>query len=307
MSVSLGTVKRIFITAKRSESVTISTLETYERGLTRFIEYLTTDLEVLDISEVTAGTIRDYLISLQDGGLKAVTVHQHFRILRTMFLFLYREDYIPKNPMVNVKAPKVEQKEMRTFTSQEIMKILNAFNREDFIGMRNYCIMCLLFSTGIRKSELSDLTLADLNINNDLIRIANGKGQKERFAPIGKVLRRTLLKYLNMREEYLKGEYCQWVFVTPRDTRKLTTSCMAVLFQKLKKSLNITGEKVACHTWRHTFAKTYLLNGGDIFSLQKILGHADITTTKNYLHLNNKEMKNQHAKFNPLDNKDWLY
>lgn len=66
--------------------------------------------------------------------------------------------------------------------------------------------MCLLFSTGIRKTELSNLTFADLNITNDLIRIANGKGQKERFAPIGRVLRRTLMKYLNMREEYLEGE-----------------------------------------------------------------------------------------------------
>jgi len=187
-------------------------------------------LEVLDIAEVTASIIRDYLISLQDGGLKAVTLHQDFRILRTLFLFLYREDYIPKNPMVNVKAPKVEQKEMRTFNSQEITKLLNAFDREDFIGMRNYCIMCLLFSTGIRKAELSDLTLVDLNITNDLIRISNGKGQKERFAPIGRVLRRTLIKYLEMREEYLKGEHCQWVVVTPRATRRLTTFCIAVLF-----------------------------------------------------------------------------
>jgi site-specific recombinase XerD len=80
-----------------------------------------------------------------------------------------------------------------------------------------------------------------------------------------------------------------------------------MLFQKLKKDLKITGEKVSCHTFRHTFAKNYLLNGGDIFSLQKILGHADLETTKLYLNLNDGEMKMQHAKFNPLDNKDWLY
>lgn len=110
-----------------------------------------------------------------------------------------------------------------------------------------------------------------------------------------------------MREDYLEGDPCKWLFVTPRATRRMTTSCLAVLFQKLKKTLKITGEKVSCHTWRHTFAKTYLLNGGDIFSLQKILGHADIVTTKNYLNLNEKEIKTQHAKFNPLDNKDWLY
>ena len=110
-----------------------------------------------------------------------------------------------------------------------------------------------------------------------------------------------------MREEYLKGETCHLLFVTPRVTRKMTNSCLNILFQKLKKNLKLTGEKISCHTWRHTFAKNYLLNGGDIFSLQKILGHADIVTTKNYLHLNEKEVKLQHAKYNPLDNKDWLY
>lgn len=302
----LGHAKRIFITAKKSENATDSTLETYERNLKRFFDYLL-DHNILDLTEVTTGDIREFLIALKEGGLKGITVHQYFRVLRTFFLFLHQEDYLSKNPMVNVKAPKVEQKEMRTFTSSEITRLLNAFNKEDFIGMRNYCIVCLLFSTGIRKTELSDLTINDLNITNDLIRISNGKGQKERFAPIGRVFKRTLMRYLNMREEYLKGESCKWLFVTPRATRRMTIACLANLFQKLKKTLKMTGEKVSCHTWRHTFAKTYLLNGGDIFSLQKILGHADIVTTKNYLHLNEKEIKTQHAKFNPLDNKDWLY
>lgn len=302
----IGHAKRIFITAKKSESVTISTLETYERGLKRFFDYLI-EQDVLDLNKVDSGIIREFLISLRAKGLKGITTHQYFRILRTFFKFLFQEDYLTKNPMVNVKPPKIEQKEMRTFTSQEITKILGAFNKDDFIGMRNYCITCLLFSTGIRKTELSDLTIADINITNDLIRIANGKGQKERAAPIGRVLKKTLIKYISMREEYLEGDPCKWLFITPRDARKMTTSCMSVLFQKLKKTLGITGEKVSCHTWRHTFAKTYLLNGGDIFSLQKILGHADIVTTKNYLNLNEKEIKMQHAKFNPLDNKDWLY
>lgn len=302
----LGQVKKIFIITKKSENVTARTLETYDRGLKKFFDYLLAR-NIFDISEVNAGVIREYLIELKEKGLKGITVHQFFRVLRTFFTFLHREDYIAKNPMTNVKAPKVEQKEMRTFTAQEISKLLNAFDRNDFIGMRNYCIMCLLFSTGIRKTELSNLTLADVNITNDLIRIANGKGQKERYAPIGKTLRRAMMQYLNMREDYLNGESCSWLFITPRTNRKMTNSCMGVLFQKLKKNLKLTGEKVSCHTWRHTFAKNYLLNGGDIFSLQKILGHADIATTKNYLHLNEKEVKLQHARFNPLDNKDWLY
>jgi site-specific recombinase XerD len=194
----LGHAKRIFITAKKSESVTISTLETYERGLKKFFDYLIAQ-DVLDLAEVDTRIIREYLIALKEKGLRGITVHQSFRILRTLFKFLHQESYLIKNPMVNVKAPKIEQKEMRTFNSQEISKILNAFDTEDFIGMRNYCIMCLLFSTGIRKTEMFDLTITDINITNESIRIANGKGQKERFAPIGRALRRTLMKYLTMR------------------------------------------------------------------------------------------------------------
>lgn len=182
----LGHAKRIFITAKNSESVTTSTLETYERGLKRFFDYLL-EQDILDLTKVDTGIIREYLISLKSGGLKGITVHQHFRILRTFFKLLHQEEYLTKNLMISVKPPKIKQKEMRTFTSQEISKILSAFDKEDFIGMRNYCIMCLLFSTGIRKTELSNLTIADINITNDLIRI-DGKGQKERFAPIGRAL-----------------------------------------------------------------------------------------------------------------------
>lgn len=87
----------------------------------------------------------------------------------------------------------------------------------------------------------------------------------------------------------------------------MTNSGVDILFQKLKKELKLTGEKVSSHTWRHTFAKNYLLNGGDVFSLQKIMGHADLETTRGYLSLNNEEIKLQHARYNPLDNKDWLY
>ncbi|SCM83724.1 Phage integrase family protein (fragment) [uncultured Sporomusa sp.] len=121
----------------------------------------------------------------------------------------------------------------------------------------------------------------------------------------GKV--RALRQYMRMRADFLQDESCEWLFVTPRAERKMTDSCLNMLFTKLKKELSLVGEKVSSHTWRHTFAKNYLLNGGDVFSLQEILGHADIETTKGYLNLNEEEIKMQHAKFNPLDNTRWLY
>lgn len=302
----LRQAKKIFYIAKKSENVTGRTLETYEEVLPKFFEYLVQEDNIFDVTEVDTSHIQGYLITLQEKGLRGITMHKHFRNLRTFFLFLHQEDYITRNPIKNVKPPKPEQKEMRTFNAKEINKLLNGFDRNSFIGLRNACIMAMFFATGMRKSELVKLTLADVNITNDLIRI-DGKGNKERFTPIGRVLRRLLIQYLRAREEFLEGDNSNQLFVTVRASRKMTGSCLSILFRKLKKELKIEGERVSCHTMRHTFAKNYLLNGGDVFSLQKILGHADIATTRKYINLNDGELKIQHAKYNPLDNKDWLY
>lgn len=296
--------KRIFLVAKASENVTGRTLGTYKDVFKKFLGYLY-EQNLYDISVINTSHIREFLVSLKDGR-KGVTVHKYFRVLRTFFLFMLQEDYIESNPMKTVKAPKKEKKVMRTFTAAEISRLLNAFDRTTYFGMRNYCVMAMFFSTGMRKGELRNLTLADVNVTTDLIRI-DGKGQKERLAPISRTLRRALRQYMKMRSEFLGDESCEWLFVTPRASRKMTDSCLNMLFGKLKRELGLNGERVSSHTWRHTFAKTYLLNGGDIFSLQEILGHSDIETTKIYLSLNEQEIKVQHAKYNPLDNKDWLH
>lgn len=301
----IGQAKKIFFISKKAQNVTERTKETYEEVLKKFVVYAV-DNDTYDVSAVTSDMIRGFLGSLKTKGMRGITVHRYFRTLRTFFLFLYREDYVQKNPMATVKPPKVEKKIMRTFTAQEINKLLNAFNKNEFFGMRNYVIMCMFFSTGIRKMELAALKMADINITNDLLRIQNGKGQKERFVPLGRTMRRVLIQFMKMREEYVGDEVCLWLFPS-RAKKQIGASGLSILFQKVKKELKMTGEKVSAHTWRHTFAKNYLLNGGDIFSLQTILGHANIETTRGYIALNQNELKTQMAKFNPLDNKDWLY
>jgi site-specific recombinase XerD len=300
----LRTTKRIFLVAKQAEGVTNRTLETYTTELTRFFEYAASK-DIFNIGDISTADIRDFLNSLKEKKLRNITIHRYYRELKTLFFFLHQEEYIKANPMKHVKPPKVEQKQMRTFTAQEISKLLNCFDRDEFFGLRNYCIMATFFSTGMRKMELLNLRTVDLNITNELIRIAYGKGNKERYVPIGKTLRRIFMQYLKVREEYLAEDECPWLFVS-RKKAQMTGSCVNVLFCKLKKELKLTGEKISSHTWRHTFAKNYLLNGGDVFSLQKMMGHADLETTRQYLSLNNEEMKLQHARYNPLDNRDWM-
>lgn len=303
----LRQAKKIFYIAKRAQNISPQTLSLYDIVLRKFFQFLVEEKNVYAIEEITPEIIREFMDLIQNEKKSGYTAHIYYRTVHTFVLFLFQNDYIQKDPMKHIKPPKLPKKVMRTFTPQEINKLLNSFDRNDFFGMRNYTIMAMFFSTGMRKGELANLTLADVNITNDLIRIAHGKGRKERYVPIGRTLRRALIRYLKMREEYLQGESCEYLFISKRKTRKMTPSCLNILFQKLKKRLKLTGERISCHTWRHTFAKNYLMNGGDIFSLQKILGHADISTTQVYLSLNDDEVKTQHAKYNPLDNKDWLY
>ncbi len=301
----LRTAKRVFLTAKKAQGVTDRTLRSYTEEITRFFEFVSSK-NVFSVTEVTPDLIREFLNSLREKKLRNITIHRYYAEIKTLFIFLHCEDYIKSNPIKNIKPPKVEQKQMRTFTAQEISKLLNAFDKNEFYGMRNYCIMATLFSTGMRKMELMKLTTKDLNITNDLFRIEFGKGNKERYVPIGKTLRRILIQYLRMREEFVGDEFCPWFFPN-RNKQQMTASGLNILFRRLKVELNLTGEKVSPHTIRHTFAKNYLLNGGDVFSLQKIMGHAELETTRQYLNLNDEEIKVQHAKFNPLDNKGWAY
>jgi site-specific recombinase XerD len=259
--------------------------------------------KVFNVEEVTRFTVMEFLNSLQ-ARMRSVTIGGYYRAIRAFFFFLAEEEYTARNPMKKLRAPKVEQKIMRTFSKQEIDMMLRHFDRDEFIGLRNYMVMCLLFSTGMRKGELLELKMKDINLTVDSIKIM-GKGSKERIVPIGRAMRRVIIEYVQKREHYLAGTYCDY-FLVSKDKRRLLMSGLNTMFANMKKELKLGGERFSPHTWRHTFAKTFLINGGDVFSLQKILGHSDISTTKKYINLNDRELKVQHAKFNPLDNKEWM-
>lgn len=295
--------KDIFMLSRKGGKLSKRTLLWYDEQLNRFITYANEN-GINKVEQVSRNIISDYLYHLLKG-MKGVTACGHYRALRAFFNFLFDEEYISRNPIQKVKAPKAEQKFMRTFSKVEISQILKHYSQSDFFGARNYTIMSLLFSTGLRKSELLNIKIKDVNLDVDAIRII-GKGSKERTVPIGTAMRRIILRYKKWREEFLDGNHCEFFIIT-REKQQMKISGLNTIFSNLKKDLSLGGEKLSPHTWRHTFAKTFLLNGGDIFSLQKILGHSDISTTKRYIHLNDKELKLQHSRYNPLDNSDWAF
>lgn len=282
------------------------TMESYKRILKSFCSFLEQN-GTNEIEGITPDQIRSYLAGLGKT-MRKISVLGQYVTMKVYFNFLVSDKLLAISPMSGIKRPKVEKTIIRAFTVQEIKLILSAFDKNDFLGFRNYTIMSVFFSTGMRKSELLNLFCTDIYFELDIINVI-GKGDKQRHVPLSPVLKRLLLQYLKRRQEYLSKPNCvysKYLFVN-RMGRRMTISGINCLFQKIKKEYSLSGTKISSHTWRHTFAKIYLMNGGDIFSLQKILGHSDISTTKQYIDLNDNEMKTQNNKFNPLDNSRWQY
>ena len=284
----------------------VKTMDSYKRILESFSTFLEQN-GTNEIEKITSEHIRIYLSELSKK-MKKISVLGQYVTIKVYLNFLVAENLLSVNPIAGIRRPKVEKKIIRAFTNQEVKLILNAFDKNDFLGFRNYVIMAFLFATGCRKSEALNLYCTDIYFELDIINVI-GKGDKQRHIPISPVLRKLLLKYLKERQEYLsKANYShsKYLFIN-RYGRQMTISGINCLFQKIKKEYNLTGTKISAHTWRHTFAKSFLLNNGDVFTLQKILGHADISTTKQYINLNDSDIKLQNDKFNPLDNHRWEY
>jgi site-specific recombinase XerD len=293
-----------FILSRKANNFSNKTVTWYKILLSRFTQFLQKK-DVLAIETVNATHIRLFMEDIKPN-ISSETLHNFYRAIKTFFNWLQFEEHIEKNPIKFITAPKKEKKHMRVFTLDEIEKLLAFFDRNTFFGARNYAICTMLFDSGIRRAELCNIKLSEINHQQGTILI-HGKGSKDRLVPVGQTCRRILSSYMKKRNEYLK-EYskpqCEYLFINKLG-RKIAEGYLTDIFATLKKKLGMKGERISPHTWRHTFAKSFLLNGGDIFSLQKILGHADITTTKHYISLTDKELKVQHGRYNPLDNKDW--
>lgn len=286
-------------------NLSVNTINAYEFTLKSFERYLKTEKKTEDINSITPEVLRRYFVITRKT-MNGETQQGFWRRLNTFFNFLVREEIIKSNPMYKVEKPRRSKRIIETFNSVEVYKMLNAFNPETFIGRRNYTIIALLLSTGLRRSEYLNLHLLDVNLNGGFIRVI-GKGDKERIIPISKALSVVLRQYIKSREDFLKGYEDTPYFIISKYRRKLSIEASNSIFRNLRKDLKLTGKRFSAHTWRHTFAKAFLLNGGDVFTLQELLGHADIETTKVYINLTDAEKAQQNAKFNPLDNTKWHY
>lgn len=294
-----------FLTKCRAEGLSEKTIKWYEHNLKKFRQWLSKDIE---LTEVGQWHILDYMAYLRNKGYAKSTLKGAITTIKIYYSYLVQSKVIFSNPAKDIKKPKVSNRMIYCFNKEEMNQILNSFDKHSFIGYRNFAITAMLFGTGIRKSELIGMTLADFNLEFDMVRIY-GKGDKERVVPIGQSLRRILKKYQLMRSQYINDNQANniYQFWISKACKPLTVSGVDYIFKNLKESKSDWSTRVSAHTLRHTFAVSYTRNGGDVFTLQKILGHSDISVTKIYTEMNTGDFKKQADRYNPLDNTTWLH
>jgi site-specific recombinase XerD len=236
----------------------------------------------------------------QGGHLSGHTINAYLRALQAFWAWLKREDFIEENPFNRLKIPKAPKKVIPIFTEEQLRRLFAAIDTTTPVGHRNYTIILTLLDTGIRCSELTGLKLADVNLESRLLKVW-GKGSKERLVPIGAKVQKALWKYLaRYRPEPATPRYDQ-VFLT-RDGHPLTKDRVEAIVERYGRKAGITGVRLSPHTFRHTMAVTFLRNGGDVFSLQRILGHSQLEVLRGYVNLAQSDISRVHQRNSPADN-----
>jgi integrase/recombinase XerD len=297
-----------FILSCRTEGLSPKTIESYEFCNTRFRRFLEDDGSQVDIVEVQRLHVRMFIRHLQTEAkvprsgkpLSQGTVQHYVRALKSFFSWAYREEYIPENPMKLIPVPKATVKVLNTFDQEQIKQMLQACDQSCKDAYRNKAMILLLLDTGLRISELIGINVEDINLGDGYILIKNGKGNKERVVPIGSMVQKMLWRYIHQYRRQPLTERITALFIANHGL-SLTGNGILLMLRRLAAFAGITGVRCSPHTLRHTFAKNYLINGGDIFSLQKILGHSSLASVRIYLNLFAVDIKKQHRRFSPVD------
>jgi integrase/recombinase XerD len=246
--------------------------------------------------EITPHLIRLHLDGMRARGLSSGLIARDYGAFKCFFRFLARERMIPQNPITLVEKPRMERKLVRPLSMDQVRLLLAKANQKRFNGQRIWTMAVLILDTGLRRGEVIGLKKDDIDFHRGVLRVM-GKGGKEREVPFGSTSKQALWNYLIRRGD-IPGQ--DLLFVNQFGDR-ICPRWMNKAFRRLGEKATIKGVRVSPHTLRHTFATQYVMNGGDAFSLQQILGHSTLEMVKVYVGLANRDVALLHQRFSPMD------
>ena len=274
------------------------TIDAYANDLKGFYEFLKKHSKnpVPDITAVDVLTLRRYLAELHKDARRS-TIHRKLSTLRSFFRFLIREGAVINNPAELISSPRREKYLPQTLTVDEIFHLLDRDYGADLLSLRDRAIFELLYSSGLRVSELTSLNIWDLDCSQGLVRVL-GKGRKERIIPVGSRARGALRDYLDRRGATVEN---QPLFLNHRKGRLTSRSVERILKKRLVQAGIL--KNASPHALRHSFA-THLLDGGaDLRAIQELLGHASLSTTQKYTQVSVDRLLNVYDQAHPRSRK----
>lgn len=280
-------IEYLIIDKKYSEN----TVKSYQNDLNKFKNFNNKNIE-----KIKEQNIKDYIKYLNKQNEDTRTISHNISVLRSFYKFLLIEKIIKENPMEYIELPKTKKSLPKTLSIEEIDKLLN-IKLKDAFSYRNKAMLELMYSSGLRVSELINVKTHDIDTSNCIIRIM-GKGSKERIVPLGDYAIKYIEIYLKeYREKLAKREMNDYLFLNNHGKRMTRQGFFKMLKQQAK--INNIKTEFSPHTLRHSFA-THLLNGGaDLRSIQEMLGHENISTTQIYTHVSKEKLKENYNSFHP--------
>ena len=273
-----------------------NTRDAYGRDLKKFIEYLDRK-KIGDMDRVTRTHITDYLISEKKKGISSSSLSRNLVSIRMFFRFLFSNDYTKADITNVLDSPRLWKILPEVMSVKEVERVLVAPNTRTRYGLRDKALIELMYAAGLRVSEAGGLKVNDINMDIGFLRCI-GKGSKERIVPLGRPAITALKSYLKKaRAEFMKDLLDSHLFLT-RQGKPFTRQGIWKLIKGYARAAGIE-KSITPHTLRHSFATHLLSNGADLRVVQELLGHADITTTQIYTHVDKNRLKAIHRKFHP--------
>ncbi len=280
---------------KIERALAANTVSAYGRDLQKLLVFCDEKEGLSTVRELDSDTLRDFLRRQSKSGAKARTVARLLSTLRSFFRYLGEEGVVQNNPTENISSPQIGRSLPSAASQHELLRLLDQPDTTKLRGCRDLAMLSLTYASGLRVSELLELSIGDLDNHQGLVTVT-GKGQKRRTVPLGELSLGHIKQYLSFRASTPKQE-SQVLFCGPRGKR-LTRQA----FWKLVRSYGLQAglrQDLHPHSLRHSFASHLLSGGADLRSVQMLLGHVSIATTEIYTHVSVAHVKNAHKNAHP--------
>jgi integrase/recombinase XerD len=281
---------------KASSGLSKNTLEAYLRDVKDYVFYLMSVKQYDSVEAIQRKDIQNYLMTLRKKHLKASSLARKVSSISKFHDYLLSEKILEENIVKHIPKPKQEKKIPVVLSVSEILKIIEVASKNTSLGLRNIAILELLYGSGLRVSEMTELETSQLHLNEHVIHVM-GKGHKERILPLSPFAVEALRNYLEKGRLSLSKVPSPYVFLN-RFGKKLSRVGFFKILNQLALEAGIQS-KISPHTLRHSFATHLLENGVDLRYVQEMLGHVDVSTTEIYTHINKAQLKAMYDKYHP--------